>query len=121
MLGYILTVGHSPQLSRTRALLLRSKGYKVIGETDCNRALILALHDGIDLLLLCHSLEKTETEFLVNALVEKRGMLPVLCVRQNDFARAPIGCESAGSAPDLLLSQIGNLVGRPEMEPNLGI
>jgi len=96
----ILSVGHVPQLLQTRTLLLRSAGYGVREETDCNLALQAAIDEDIDLVLLCHSLLGKEIRFLVTTLATHRRLLPVLCVRKTDFSKA------TENAPDQLLHDV---------------
>jgi CheY-like chemotaxis protein len=109
-MAFILSVGHAPELLRTRTLLLRSAGYSVREESDVWQALQTALDDHIDLVLLCHSLNKTEIEFLVMTLAEKRQLLPVLCVRRDDFSIPLEECLPMPNAPDLLLHQVETLL-----------
>jgi DNA-binding response OmpR family regulator len=103
---FILSVGHASELLSTRSLHLRSAGYSVREENDCQRAMNRAMDDDIDLVLLCHSLYKGEVEFLVNTLAEKRRLLPVLCVRRSDSDMPHDDYAVRSSTPDLLLDQL---------------
>ncbi len=120
MMAAILSVGHSPELLRSRSLLLHSRGFHVTEETDCRRALELVFHGNFNLLLLCHSLEKSEINFLVEEVCRKPNPLPVLCIRQHDFASIPQGYNTAASAPDILLNRVEGILalGRKSGECN---
>jgi CheY-like chemotaxis protein len=108
----ILMVGQTPELLKSLALVLRSAGYAVVTSDDSEQALHLALSDSIDLVLLCHSLEKSEVTFLVNSLAAKRRLLPVVYVSVSEFDFPPLGCLLAASAPSHLLRQVEILLHR---------
>ena len=102
----ILSVGHSPELLKSRTLLLESAGYVVREESNCSRALDRALADDFDLVLLCHTLSKSEMIVFLSSLAESKQLLPVLCIRKNEFCSAIDGSIPAPRAPGRLLAAI---------------
>ena len=109
----ILEVGHAPELLRTRSLVLRAAGYTVTEETDIQRAFTLAQSDQIDLVLLCHSLNRNEAFWLARMLRESRSLLPILCVVNNYSDEVPPGCWSTLAAPEELLGTLQELFQQP--------
>ncbi len=102
----ILSVGYSPELLKSRTLLLESAGYVVHEESSCSRALDRAIANEVDLVLLCHTLSKSEMTVLLSSLAERKQLLPVLCMRKNEFCTAIDGSIPAPSAPSRLLAAI---------------
>jgi CheY-like chemotaxis protein len=109
----ILEVGHATELLRTRSLVLRSAGYEVLEERDTKHAFALAQSDQIDMVLLCHSLNRKEAAWLVRMLREERSMLPILCVVNNVTDEIPPGCWSSSSSPNELLDTLEEIMQQP--------
>jgi CheY-like chemotaxis protein len=109
----ILEVGHATELLKTRSLVLRAAGYHVMEETDIQRAFALAQSDHIDLVLLCHSINRKEAFWLARVLRESRSLLPILCVVNNYSDDIPPGCWSSLAAPEELLATLEELFQQP--------
>jgi len=109
----ILEVGHALELLRTRSLVLRTAGYQVIEETDVKRALSIAQSDQIDMVLLCHSLNRKEATWLTRMLREERSLLPIVCVVNNPTDEIPSGCWSTTSSPDEVLGTLEEILQQP--------
>jgi DNA-binding NarL/FixJ family response regulator len=78
----------------------------VIEAYTVSDALRLAQSDAVDLVLLCHTVSKSEQARLVTAIRARRRLMPVLCVIAHDFVRPVEGCLYANSAPQQLLDAL---------------
>jgi DNA-binding NtrC family response regulator len=102
----ILSVGHDHHLLSMRSMVLEAAGFDVIEAYAVSDALRLAQSDAVDLVLLCHTVPKSEQIRLVSAIRERRRLMPVLCVIAHDVVMPAEGCLSANSAPQQLLDAL---------------
>ena len=99
----ILAVGNDPALLKTRVLVLQAAGYLVIESAKCEQALEIGTSDHIDAVILCHSLQGSESRHLIQGLRRARRMLPIICVLENHFSDVPAGCLMTTNEPEELL------------------
>ena len=101
----ILSVGHDQHLLSLRSMVLETAGFAVIEAYSVSDALRLAQSDAVDLVLLCHTVPKSEQQRLLVAIRQRRRLMPVLCVLAHDFVMPAEG-SGARSAPQMLLDAL---------------
>ena len=99
----ILAVGNDPALLKTRVLVLRAAGYLVIESIKCEQVLDIGTNDHIDAVILCHSLQGSESRHLIQEWRRARRLLPIICVLENHFSDVPTGCLMTTNEPEELL------------------
>jgi DNA-binding NarL/FixJ family response regulator len=102
----VLSLGFDRILMRSRSLLLRGAGFHVIEVYSCAGALQLARSDSVDILLICHSVPKTEQRKLTEAVRGERRLMPILCIVPTTFVIPPDGCLPIDNEPALLVDAI---------------
>jgi DNA-binding response OmpR family regulator len=99
----VLAVGNDPALLRTRVLVLQAAGYLVIESARYEQALDIGTSDHIDAVILCHTLQGSESRQLIQGLRRARRMLPIIYVLENHFSDVPAGCLMTTNDPEELL------------------
>jgi DNA-binding NtrC family response regulator len=116
----ILSVGHDHHLLSLRSMVLEAAGFDVIEAYSISDALRLAQSDAVDLVLLCHTVSKSEQARLMSAIRERRRLMPVLCVIAHDFVMPAQGCLNANSTPQQLLDALRQAaINYSNYQPNL--
>lgn len=92
----VLSVGSDPVVLDTRDLILRSAGYIVVSATSIREAVHLFQDGDFDLVILCHSLPKRESERLTRFIRALGSRIPIVSVsggvfaERNDFVDADL-------------------------------
>jgi DNA-binding NtrC family response regulator len=102
----ILSVGHDQHLLSLRSMVLETAGFEVIEAYSVSDALRLAQSDAVDLVLLCHTVPRSEQQRVLSAIRQRRRLMPVLSVIAHDFVMPAEGCASAPAAPQQLLDAL---------------
>ena len=102
----ILSMGYDPHLMSVRTLLLRGAGYVVDEAYDRAAALSRAQCDTVDALLICHAVPKSDKQWLIANVREKRRLLPILCLTVGPFELPGDGCVAVENDPEELLNTL---------------
>ena len=116
-LGNILLYGHDHALLATRTLLLERAGYRVTSTLLQQEAERPSDIDVLDLLVLCHTLDREEQERTMRAIHFLRPHLRGLALTDGRAAPAGDGIAEFVSrleGPGLLLARIERLLREPE-------
>ncbi|HEV7521660.1 MAG TPA: hypothetical protein VGP89_11230 [Candidatus Angelobacter sp.] len=110
----ILSIGYDPILMPVRTMLLRQAGYEVIEAHSAGEALKRIKAGNFDLFLICHTVEQSEQEVLMEAMRLCRPAVPTLCLtttpEYSDLSR----CSSACSTAPEFLADVSNAVRHPQ-------
>ena len=111
----ILTISRDRPLQRTRTLMLECAGYAVV-ETGPEMGVLsfLAAAEGVDLIVMCHSVPRRYREMLAKAIkaVHPEAVILMLCPHwECDVAEVDAFLDSRQSSPDSLLSTVQRLSG----------
>ena len=104
--SHILNVGYEPILLLTRSMVLRQAGYVVIESSVLAEMLSKVDSDFIDVVLICNSVSRREQEWLVRQIMNKRCLLPILCIKNNPYDGTVPGCTGIENEPAALLSAV---------------
>jgi DNA-binding response OmpR family regulator len=108
----ILSVGYETRLLETRSMILRYAGYTVQEVTVLATALYKMNSEEIALMLVCNSIPRREQEWLANETMNKRRLMPILCVQRHPYESCIPGCTSVDGEPVALLAAIARLMRR---------
>lgn len=106
VIPHLLSVGYDPLLLRTRSFVLRQAGFTVDEVYNLNGALGLLMSDSIDAVLLCHTVPKDKQRAFIAAAHRERRLLPIVCIKAQDYEGNQQDCVSVGSDPDELLQAV---------------
>ena len=106
VIPHLLSVGYDPLLLRTRSFVLRQAGFTVDEVYNLNGALGLLKSDSIDAVLLCHTVPKDKQRAFIAAAHRERRLLPIVCIKAQDYEGNQQDCVSVGSDPDELLQAV---------------
>lgn len=70
------------------------------------KAINLAAADSIDAVLICHTIPRDDQRVLISAVREKRGLMPILCIRSYAYESAPRTCTAVDNDPEALLKTL---------------
>jgi DNA-binding response OmpR family regulator len=107
----ILSMGHDPDLMIVRTLILRRAGYVVEEVRERTAALSRAQCDSVDLLLICHTVPKVETQWLIANVRETRKLMPILCLGIHEVPDD--GCIGVENDPEELLNALRQAIELP--------
>jgi DNA-binding response OmpR family regulator len=99
----ILSMGYDPHLMIVRTLILQRAGYVVDEVYERAAALSRAQCDSVDALLICHTVPKFETQWLIANVREKRRLMPILCLTLGIDELPGDGCIEVENGPEELL------------------
>ena len=106
MTPLVLTVGYEPQLLATRSMVLRHAGYFVKEATVLARALREIETDHIDILVVCNTIPFSEKSWFANEVLNRRRLLPVICIKTHAYEQKVPGCVAVENDPDSLLQAL---------------
>lgn len=106
MLPRILSVGTDKTLMALRTLRLRNSGYAVEEAHSIEKAISLVEADSIDATVICHTVPQRDQSVLISAVREKRGLMPILCIRSYAYETAPRTCVAVDNEPEALLQTL---------------
>jgi DNA-binding response OmpR family regulator len=86
--------------------VLRHAGFVVDEAFNLKGALGLVKLDLVDVLLLCHTLSKTEQRWLIAEVRKVRRMLPIVCVQSHDHDSPQADCTGAPNDPAGLVETV---------------
>jgi DNA-binding NtrC family response regulator len=113
----ILVYGRDTGLLQTRQWLLEASGYRVLTATEISEVKGLVAEEGIDLLILCHSLSTEETQEALAAVAAPRPKIHTLIMAAY-YGSHPSGMPDAVlevmDGPAQLVSVVERLVQRPD-------
>ncbi|MBZ5507829.1 MAG: hypothetical protein LAO78_20395 [Acidobacteriia bacterium] len=109
----ILSMGRDPRLMSIRTLLLQGAGYVVDEAYDRAAALSRAQCDTVDVLLICHTVPKSERRWVVANVREKRTLMPILCLTHGIPERVADGCIAVENDPEELLNTLTQAINLP--------
>ena len=116
----ILSLGRDKHLLSLRTILLENAGFEVIEAYSINDALRLAQSDAVDLVLVCHTVPRSEQSLLVSGIRQRRRLMPILSVIAQDFVMPVEGSLGARTAPQQLLDALRQAaVNYSSYRPNL--
>ena len=93
-----------------RTLLLQASGYMVHEAYERTGAVSRAQCDTVDVLLICHTVPKSERRWLVTNVREKRSLLPILCLTLGIYEVVGDGCIAVENDPEELLNALGQAI-----------
>ncbi|MGC2698473.1 MAG: hypothetical protein WA738_22010 [Candidatus Angelobacter sp.] len=102
----IVSVGYETVLMGLRSQVLRQAGHAVDEAHTVRDALRLIEADSIDLLLICHSVPKSEQRWLIFQAREKRRLLPIVCIGHQAYVSPADGCVGIENSPGALLDAV---------------
>jgi CheY-like chemotaxis protein len=115
----ILCVGYEPRLLETRSMILRQAGYVVHEATILEMALSKMESDSIDGLLICNSIPRKQQEWFVTQVINKRRLLPILCIENHPYEHCARGCTGVDGEPGSLLTALSQIMaGLPQSASN---
>jgi DNA-binding NtrC family response regulator len=113
----ILIYGRDAGLLETRQWLLERSGYRVLTTTEFPEVKRIVAEEGIDLLILCHSLSSAEAEEALGVAKEHGGRVHTLIMAAFTGSR-PLGepdvVIEAMDGPGKLISVVGKLLEYPD-------
>jgi len=114
----VLSFGRADELLQLRAMVMRQAGFEVATASTSAEALAMAHADGIDAVLICHTVPPSERHSLISKLRELRRPLPILCVDGSGFDSAPETCILVSSEPAELLRGLQSAVTARRQSPS---
>ena len=106
MTPLVLTVGYEPHLLATRSMVLRHAGYNVKEVTVLARALDEIESDHIDILVVCNTVPLAERSWLAKEVLNRRRLMPVICIQTHSFEQKVPGCVAVENDPESLLEAL---------------
>ena len=111
----ILSIAYDEALLKTRHLLLERAGYDVRSALGFVEARELCNQGGSDLIILGHSIPRSDKSAIVDLVKQRCGGAPVLALRRADEAPIEAADLSIDHAdPDSLLKAVGRMLGPAE-------
>ena len=101
-----------------RTLLLRGAGYVVDEAYDRAAAFSRAQCDSVDILLICHTVAKSEKRWLIANIRDKRMLLPILCLTVGLYEVSGDGYIIVESDPAELLNALSRAIKVSRSEPS---
>lgn len=87
----ILTISRDRPLQRTRTLILEEAGYTVFEVSTHSGALsLISAIEGIDLVVICHSVPEGARESLAEAIKKEYPAVPILMLCRDWDAKPPL-------------------------------
>ena|SRR6476660_8384375 len=114
MVPCILSMGYDPDLMIVRTLILRRAGYAVDEVFERTAALSRAQCDSVDLLLICHTVPRVETQWLIANVRKKRKLMPILCLTLGFHEAPDDGCIGVENDPEELLNALRRAIELPK-------
>ena len=108
---HLLCVGYDRILLETRSAVLRQAGYVVHETAVLATALSQVASDSIDGLLICNSIPSREQERFIRQIINKRRLLPIICIHNNPYEQSLPGCLGAENDPAALLAVLRKTFG----------
>ena len=102
----VLTVGYETQLLETRSMVLRHAGYAVKEARILSAALREIESDHVDILVLCNTIPPTERRWFAKEVLNRRRLLPVICIKAHSYEQNVPGCVAVENDPDSLLKAL---------------
>ncbi len=102
----ILSMGCDRNLMIARTLLLKNAGYVVDEAYKRVAALSRAQCDSVDVLLICHTVPKSQRRWLIVNVREKRRFLPILGLTPGINELPDDGCIGVQNDPEELLNAL---------------
>jgi DNA-binding response OmpR family regulator len=100
------SMGYDPHLMIGRTLILRRAGYVVEEVYERTAALSQAQSDTVDVLLICHTVPKVETQWLIANIRENRKLIPILCLTLSIHEVPDDVCIGVENDPEELLNAL---------------
>ena len=101
-----LSVGKDPVLLETRNKVLRSGGYSVVSSASSTEALRVFLAGDFDLVILCHSIPKSERQALAKAVHDHSPKTTVVVISAGLPVPEPPADATIESGPQQLLQEL---------------
>lgn len=111
----ILSMGYDPHLMTIRTVLLRGAGYIVDEAYERTAALSRAQCDSVDVLLICHTVPKSQRRWLIANVREKRQLMPILCLTVGIHQVPDDGSIGVENNPEDLLNALGQAIEIPRL------
>ena len=102
----VLTFGYDRMLVDLRSRVLRMAGYEVEEKFTLPEASVSAQSDLIDALIMCHTVPTEEREQLICVLRMTRKLMPILCIRANQYDVIPSSCVAVENSPVAMLDSV---------------
>jgi hypothetical protein len=102
----VLTFGYDRMLVDLRSRVLRMAGYEVEEKFTLPEASATAQSDLIDAFVMCHTVPTEEREQLVQALRVTRKLMPILCIRSNQYDVMPSSCVAIENSPVAMVDAV---------------
>jgi DNA-binding response OmpR family regulator len=110
----ILSVSYDEALLATRRMLLEKAGFEVVPALGFTDALVHCEMEKFDLIIIGHTVPRSDTEALVANIKLKR-CGPVLSLRRHEHQPVP-GADwsvDSGEGPEVLLKTVKEILGKP--------